>query len=263
MYPFRSRGWYKHYPRETIGTEDGVERLCRELLELTCGCVFGGPFAGMVLPEYSQLRKWPNIIVGCYEEELHGIISEVISDPPSRVIDIGAGHGYYAVGLALMTSQLRVTAFEMEEHRHTEIEEFAKANGVRQRVELRGKCTPDALREELSTEEECFIICDCEGYENELLNPAAISGFLKATILCELHDFYTPGLTGTLVERFRQTHSIEIINETPRMPQHYRILRTFPAHVAQICCDETRHICPPWRLVSGRFMMLRPKARAS
>lgn len=256
----RSRAWHKHYPRETIGTREGLQRLCERLLELTCGRVFGGPFAGMVLPENSRLRNEPNIIVGCYEEELHGVVSDVLADPPSRVIDIGAAHGYYAVGFAFMTSQLRVTAFEMKENLRSTIEELAEANGVRQRVDLRGECTSAALQEELSGGEASFILCDCEGFEQELLNLETIPGLAGATVLCELHDFYAPGLTGTLVQRFKETHSIEIIDETPRTPQHYRILRTFPPHLAQICCDETRHIENPWRLVSGRFMVMRPKA---
>jgi hypothetical protein len=50
-----------------------------------------------------------------------------------------------------------------------------------------------------------------EGYEEVLLDPAAVEGLRRCHILVETHDVLRPGLTATLSRRFAGTHAITTI----------------------------------------------------
>jgi hypothetical protein len=57
---------------------------------------------------------------------------------------------------------------------------------------------------------------DCEGCERALLEPERLA---TATILVELHDFLEPGVSDVIVERFRATHAVTLIQTAPRPPE--------------------------------------------
>jgi hypothetical protein len=68
-------------------------------------------------------------------------------------------------------------------------------------------------------------MCDCEGFELDLLDPARIPELETVDILVELHDFIRPGLTADLLSRFRTTHDIRLIDTTDRNPDDYAVLK--------------------------------------
>lgn len=62
--------------------------------------VLSGPFKGM---RYLDETVWGPIEpkwIGCYEEQLHEVIDDVIEANYLTIFDIGSAEGYYAVGLA-------------------------------------------------------------------------------------------------------------------------------------------------------------------
>lgn len=65
------------------------------------------------------------------------------------------------------------------------------------------------------------MICDIEGYEYELLDPAKTPALRQCDILVELHEFERAGLTmeggrDELMRRFSVSHDIEIVSAQPR-----------------------------------------------
>jgi hypothetical protein len=132
------------------------------------------------------------------------------------VVDIGAGEGYYAVGLARRIPGAKIIAFEMEQAGQRAIAEMAALNDVTERVEVRGKCEPANLTAALGDDLRPVVICDVEGYEETLLDPIAVPGLRRATILTELHEFVVPGITKKLHGRFGDCHSIEQIWQQAR-----------------------------------------------
>jgi len=97
-----------------------------------------------------------------------------------------------------------VVAFEIEPAARRAAEELAQLNGVETRVELRGHRRPDDLAS-LTAEGVSLIVCDCEGNEAVLLDPAAVPGLVRSYILVETHDFVIRGITYDLSRRFKLT----------------------------------------------------------
>jgi hypothetical protein len=233
-----------------------VLKLCNTLLERTDFTVYAGPFAGMKLVKGTHLSLQPAMIVGSYEAELHHAIYKAISTAPDYVINIGSAHGYYATGLARHLPNTTVIAFEPEsEENWDEALRLAEANGVTDKIIQKGLCTVTELRE--SCRPDSFVLCDCEGDEMTLLNPEAIPSLQSCYIICELHDFIVPGLTGELVRRFKKSHINQIHSEKARNPGEYRVLDGLSSALQHIAVEETR--CTGRMITIGRYMELIPK----
>ena len=175
-----------------------------------------GPFAGLKIVTLSAGSAFIPKLLGIYERELNECVEELIASRPSVVIDIGAAEGYYAVGLARRLPESHVIAFEMQESARDKLAQNASANGVTDRLEIRGCCDVECLRQALSNFPNPAVVCDVEGAENELLDPESVPKLSNAQVLVELHDFIRPGTTERLIQRFSPTHSITQIDQTPR-----------------------------------------------
>ncbi|WP_294232905.1 hypothetical protein [Prosthecobacter sp.] len=155
-------------------------------------------------------------LLGIYERELVTQVEALIARAPRLVVDLGAGEGYYAVGLACRLPQTRVVAFEMEAVGRQALHDMAALNGVSERVDIRGKCEAADLAATLGDETDAVVVCDVEGYEEKLLDPVAVPALKRVPILVELHDFIIPQITEVLSERFGGTHHITHIWQEPR-----------------------------------------------
>jgi hypothetical protein len=222
--------------------------------------VFSGPFASMKLVEGSSLSHDPRIILGSYEQEVHDVMNQVIADAPAHIVDIGAAYGYYAVGLAVKIANATVTAFEAVEEEHWgELAALAELNKVSHKINQRGACTPAEFAKVCT--EDTFILSDCEGAELELCDPAAVPALKSCKMLIELHEFHKPRLVATLVQRFRSSHSIKMIEEERRDPSRYRILKRIPAGWRSTAVEEAKWIGDGAQRTTTclRFMLLTPK----
>ena len=195
-------------------------------------CVQAGPFAGLRYPR-SALRKQrmghllgsalaPKLL-GSYEAELHGVITAVAAREYAQVVDIGTGEGYYAVGLARSMRSTLVYGFESSAEARRFCRRMAALNGVAGRVRVFGRATTALLNSFLDGRS-CFVLCDCEGCEVDLLDPETCPGLVKADILVELHEHLRPGVTTMIEERFKDTHSVQLIHECSRDPSSYSAL---------------------------------------
>jgi hypothetical protein len=132
-------------------------------------------------------------------------------------------------------------------------------NGVDNKVVQCGLCTPKILAEVCVANS--FILSDCEGAEEDILNPLEIPVLRGCSILVELHEFHRPNLVGTLISRFKESHTIKLIEENRRDPSGYRILRALPRRWRSIAIEEIKWISdlPPRITTWLRFMLLTPK----
>lgn len=185
--------------------------------------VRSGPFAGMRFtwedwnPSFSA--PFPKMM-GTYELELHPIIERIIARPPRRIVEIGAADGYYAVGFARRLPRTEIVAFEELATGRELLTRFATLNGVRERIQMHGRCEPDTLRATLQPGD--ILMLDVEGYERVLIDPAAVPALVHTPILVECHDALVPGVSALLESRFQATHAIT------RIPNRVRMIAEIP-----------------------------------
>ncbi|MBI3483875.1 MAG: methyltransferase [Acidobacteria bacterium] len=213
--------------------------------------VQSGPFRGMKYIKRAMGSALLPKLVGSYEAELYGAMETAIARDFERVVNIGCGEGYYAVGLARRLPQARVWAFDTDGAARTACQKLAKENGVAERVQIEGACGPEELRK--LTAEPALVVCDCEGYELELLTPENIAQPRACEIIVELHDSVDATISKTILARFSATHQAQVYEQTTRDPRAYPGLNGLSAEHQRLAMDE-------FRPAGIRWAYLRPRA---
>lgn len=178
--------------------------------------VSGGPFQGMRYPKRAvgHVSTFAAKLLGSYELELHTAVRELVSQEPVTIVNVGAGEGYYAVGLSLVSPHATIEAFEADAGERSQCRALARENHASDRVHVRGFCDTAALRDLAGPR--VVLIVDCEGYEVELLDPSLVPGLVHTSILVELHPSAHEGLVDEVLGRFRATHDIRVIGMEER-----------------------------------------------
>lgn len=172
------------------------------------GQIYYGPFATLQIPDALYPHLTIGETIGTYEMCLHDVFNKLITERPQHIMIIGANNGYYCAGLAYTIRPQKLTAFEMVPHLQQLAQEWWKVNDLSP-MTMKGEATPAELSN--IAEPVDFLLCDCEGAEDELLRPEQYTWQKRSAILVELHDFYKPGLMQRLIERFDITHTAQII----------------------------------------------------
>lgn len=223
----------------SLSVEQHQQYLDTELYRATGGTVQRGPFKGLKLgPLLCHGEASPKLL-GCYEEEIHDALERCIARNPAKVVNIGSAEGYYAVGLARRLPTVPVVAFDPLEPAQTLTRFNAQLN--EQVIEVRGLATLDALQEALIPRS--LIVCDCEGAEVDLMNPAQLPTLAECDFIVECHDFLKPGLANELMQRFSQTHALEHISEGARNPNGEPTLRKLHSVFRWLAVCENRPEC--------------------
>ncbi len=188
-----------------------VSREYRWLSRATRQGVASGPFQGMRYVHRSVgsgLRpKW----LGTYEKELWPAIEEIGRRGYKIIANVGAAEGYYAVGLARLLPQAQVVCFETQTKEHQLLLKLAALNGVEEQISMHALCTPELLQQTLSQASPALVVCDIDGGEYALLDPARVPTLGTSDILLEIHDFEHTGAPDRLRALFENTHDIEVI----------------------------------------------------
>jgi hypothetical protein len=191
-------------------------------------------------------------LLGSFELELHPIVREIATRSFSTIINVGCAEGYYSVGLALKLPEARVHAFELDPSFRHLCSKMAVLNEVAGRTSIHGAATSEELQVLVPDVGQVLVICDCEGCEIELFDPA-IAPFLKtASILVELHDFVDQTISETLLSRFEGTHHMQIIQSSNRNPHEYDELNNLSEQDAALAVDEFRPERMQWAWMKPR-----------
>lgn len=215
--------------------------------------VLSGPFRGMQFVSAASFGAFLPPLIGSYESELHPVIQTSIARGYDLVIDVGAAEGYYAVGLARAMPRVRVLAYDIDANARALCAELAKKNGVSDQVEIRTEATPEVLNEAIHGR--CLLICDSEGYEDELLDPARLPKLAGCDVLVEFHDFIRAGVGQRITERLRPTHDVKIIEAVLRDAEPALAVAPFLSRRdAAFACDELRPPGMKWGWFTAKQM---------
>ena len=219
--PEKARRFIRYCIDADYRAAKGRERdrmLTKLIFEQTQGRILGGPFRDMRFIPTNILGSYMSCkLLGTYERELNPIVEKMIAKGYRTIVNIGAGEGYYGVGLAKRVPGARVICYEIDQRNQEVIREHAELNGVGERVEVHGRCEPAGLSERLSrAEEPIAVVCDVEGYEYDLLDPLSIPQLRNADVLVELHDMFRKGVSKALKNRFAPTHAVTRLHSTRR-----------------------------------------------
>jgi hypothetical protein len=220
-----------------------TERFVRELGPT----VRTGPLAGLKIPEEAA---WLPMLIGSYESELHPILERVMATRYRRIVDVGCALGYYAVGLARKMPGTTVFAFDIDSQARARCARTVAMNGVTGRVHIAGAC--DHARLEALSEPGTLVICDIEGDETKLLDPARAPGLARCDVLVECHDFNPPPASVELARRFGATHHVQLIPNTWVNPNRYPFLARLKPLFKFMAVWEGRPGLTPWLFLTSR-----------
>lgn len=231
-------------------------RARAELWRRTGGRVAAGPFAGLRLEGDTPGDCESPVLLGSYECDTHEWLEREIVRGWRDVVNVGSNVGVYSTGLALRLPNATVYAYEMDDALRVATARSAERNGVGSRVHALGKADPATLAALGITG--ALVVCDCEGYERELLDPAQILWLADSAMLVELHDFAAAGATEVLLARFSASHEVRIVDQAPRIPTDWAARAGITRADAKVLSLEERR----WdtATIPGRWMLLSPHA---
>lgn len=216
--------------------------------------VQGGPFKGMSYMSVAAEGSTAARLLGVYEAALHPIIEAIIAEGYPQIIDVGCAEGYYAVGLARRMRQARIIARDPDAAAREKCAALAAANDVAGQIEIGGAMGHADF--DICTRAKTLVICDIEGAEAQLLDPALAQGLLSADILVEVHDCFTPGLSGQIAQRFAASHDVQII-------QRSLSPAPLPAWMDSFSDLDRLIALWEWRIGPTPWLWMRRKERAS
>jgi len=238
----RSPSWF-----EALRLRIGPTGILNQWTLWRCaGKVHRGPFTGMLYRTDRAVGSayFPKVL-GTYEKEIQPLIESITRISWTRITNIGAGEGYYAVGLARECPRTEVIAFEANTEAHELIRKLASAN--RAIVSVFGPCDVATLAGLPVKSGKQLVICDVEGFEKELIDPARVPFLADAHLLVELHEDRAPGVEELLVGRLRPSHEINIIRQAKRVRADFPLRGLVPK------------LLPDGHLLSLMNEMRRPK----
>ena len=229
----------------------GLPKLTTDFIEEHGSRVLSGPFVGMAYVAQARGSALMPKLLGSYEEELHEVMEKVVATDYMAIIDIGCAEGYYANGLAMRMPSARIYAFDTDLSAQALCAEMARLNAVEARVSVFGECRTDDLNTLLT--KRSLIICDCEGFESEILRPDLVPAMARTDILVELHDHVQPGITPLILKRFEDTHRATTITAAERDATYYPQLRFPNLRNRQLAVSEFRQSGQQWVFLASKL----------
>ena len=234
---------YRRARREAYDRALHLQRVAAysALLERYGPIVQAGPFRGMRYVSESLGSPLTPKLVGSYEAEIHGAIEEMCAWRGCiNIVDIGYDEGYYAVGMALRMPEATVYGFDINAAAQEKCGQLARLNGVESRVLIEGACNAARLNQILRPGD--VLISDCEGCEYALIDPVKSPILRHVNMLVEMHDsdFLDLDITPTIISRFRETHTVQLMTTGPRKPVEWPLLDFLGSPLADIAMDEGR-----------------------
>jgi hypothetical protein len=208
-----------------------------------------GPFRGIALPKTDTYGVAK--ILGLYESELHPVFESLPHFQPDVCVNVGSGEGIYCLGLAkLCPPSVPIVGIDTSEE-CLSAAQFNVDENVRlgllpaDQIRLLGESTPAILEETLASSQRPFVLMDCEGAEQTLLDPQHVPSLSRSLILVEVHPFVVPGIQQVIQERFSATHRITTIQQGAKNV-HLPELRFVHENDKYMLCTEGRPETMEW-----------------
>jgi hypothetical protein len=181
------------------------------LLQQSGTVVMQGPLQGMdFLPQSAEGCHIAKLL-GCYEQPLQPHIEQAIQKQYATILNIGCAEGYYAVGMAKRMPGTRVLAHDLNPKAQEVFTALAQKNSVSDRVTIGGLFSPGDFAPHAG--QDVLLMCDIEGAERELLDPESAPALKGMDIIVESHECLIPGITQLLIDRFKDTHTITLVQD--------------------------------------------------
>ena len=222
------------------------------LLKLQGTVVMQGPLKALDFLRESAEGCHIAKLLGCYEQPLQPYIEEAITTAYPTILKIGCAEGYYAVGMARRMPSTQVLAFDLNQNAQEVCAALAQKNSVSDRVKVGALFKPEDF--EAYRGQKVLVLCDIEGAEKELLNPEVAPALKGMDIIVESHECLEAGITQVLIDRFKDTHQITLVQDDGQ-----RQLDEPPpwfiglAHLDQLLATwEWRGGATPWLVMKAR-----------
>jgi len=222
---------------EKLEREWGCSDLTKKIIGMQGPVVKRGPFAGVEFVEQTHHRHLTPKLIGAYESELHPAWDKILSEDYEQVLDVGSAEGYYAVGLALHYPQTEVIAFDTDAWARRMTTLMAERNDANN-LKVRSACTVSWLRSNLK--KEAFILSDCEGFEDQLIDPEKILILRTCDLLIELHESPAPGVTERMKERLSSSHDLTFLESQETNPADYPELQRLSKQRQNLAVSDLR-----------------------
>jgi hypothetical protein len=188
------------------------------LLQQNGTVVMQGPLQGLdFLPQSAEGCHIAKLL-GCYEQPLQAFVEQAIQKQYATILNIGCAEGYYAVGMARRMPATRVLAHDLNPKAQEICTALAHKNGVTDRVRVGGLFQPEDFAAHAG--QNVLLMCDIEGAERELLDPAAAPALKHMDIIVESHECLTAGITQLLIDRFTPSHQITLVHDDGQRQLH-------------------------------------------
>ncbi len=222
------------------------------LLQLHGTHVMHGPLTGMDFLSQSAEGCHVAKIIGTYEQPLQPYIEAAIDQKYETILNIGCAEGYYAVGMAKRMPQTKILAFDLDLNAQKVCAELALKNKVKERVEVGALFKAEDFS--AYANQHTLVLCDIEGAEKELLGAQSYPALTHMDLIVESHECLIPGITQELIERFKTSHDITVVNDNGlrtlgAMPDWFNQL----AHLDQLLATwEWRSGPTPWLVMKAK-----------
>lgn len=211
------------------------------------GVVQGGLFAGMKLPLDAGFVISPPQLIGTYELELQPHFQRLGARGYDAVIDAGSADGYYVAGLGRLWDAPELYAFDIDQSLHPRCRAMAEANGVADRVRYGGAFDPTVL--DGLADKRVFLLCDIEGAEFGMIDPARYPALRRVDIVIELHPSPDKGVDA-LMDAFRPTHDVTFVQPMHRPLDPPACLNGMSEIQKLIAICEFRGADNPWAVMT-------------
>jgi hypothetical protein len=222
------------------------------LLQQQGTTVMQGPLAGLNFLRESAEGCHIAKLLGCYEQPLQPFIEAAIGANYPTILNIGCAEGYYAVGMARRMPHTRVLAHDLNPKAQEVCAELAQKNQVSDQVSVGGSFTPADFAAYAG--QKVLLMCDIEGAERELLDPQASPALRGMDIIVESHECLIAGITQLLIDRFKATHDITLVQDDGQRQLH-KLPNWFNnlAHLDQLLATwEWRSGPTPWLVMMAK-----------
>lgn len=201
---------WRHTFSRMIDQTKTVSRYTDDFISKHGYSILGGPFKGLQYVHEAAGSNYLAKLVGSYEEVLHPFIEASKGRKYSTIIDIGCAEGYYLIGLGKFSPSSRLVGYDIDKKALALTRELYEINHLTNELMLVERCTPEDLTSRI--DDNALLICDAEGFENVALDVATTPRLKNIkTFIIELHDFAVPGIKDILIDRFKETHAVEVV----------------------------------------------------